>query len=447
MPTEISKPISGWVSGWGRYPVIETQSIAASSFQGAQSALSHWQASGFISRALGRSYGDSSLAAHTLDMSPLDHFLSFDRNAGVLECEAGVSLKTILDVIIPAGWFLPVTPGTQFVSIGGAIASDVHGKNHHQEGCFSQHVLSFNILVGSGDIITCSAAGDHTDLFRATCGGMGLTGIILSARIQLKPIKSSWIDQTLIKTANLNETIEAFRAHAASTYSVAWIDCLAQGKAMGRSIVMLGEHSASGDLAVHTPSLKLNIPVTLPNFVLNRYSIQLFNTLYYGRIRRKRIVTRSSYLPYFYPLDAISNWNRMYGRSGFTQYQFVIPEEEGSATIGKILSEISRSQLGSFLAVLKSFGPENANYLSFPQKGLTLALDFKISPALFALLPKLDALVIDAGGRIYLSKDVCMSAQTFKTSYPRWEAFNQVCQRYGSAGIFKSLQSERLGLT
>jgi decaprenylphospho-beta-D-ribofuranose 2-oxidase len=345
---------------------------------------------------------------------------------------------------VPRGLFLPVTPGTKYVSVGGAIASDVHGKNHHLDGCFSEYVDRFSLLLATGEIVTCSRE-QHADLFHATCGGMGLTGIILDVTLKLKPIESSFIEQKTYKAGNLAEALNLFEAHHGSPYSVAWIDCLATGPAMGRSLVMLGRHCASSSVP---PRAKrpISIPIDMPPQLLNQFSIKAFNTLYYHRIRHNPLEQQVHYEPFFYPLDGIQHWNRLYGKKGFTQYQFVLPKAAGLEGMTTILEEITASARGSFLAVLKAFGQENANLLSFPMEGYTLALDFKIEEKLFGLLDELDAIVLAYGGRLYLTKDTRMSEATFKRSYPRWEAFQDIRARYGAQGRFASQQSQRLGM-
>lgn len=429
------------VEGWGRYPVADAEVHYPSSVEDIQRLLASRPA---IPRGLGRSYGDSSLGMHMLDSRRLNHLLSFDETEGVLYAEAGVALADILEVFVPKGWFLPVTPGTRFITLGGAIASDVHGKNHHISGCFSDHVLFLDICLGDGQLLRCSPSL-HPELFGATCGGMGLTGMIVAAALRLKRITGAMIDQETFKAANLAESLALFDSHAHTPYSVAWIDCLSKGKALGRSLLMAGDHAAEGELACGKVS-RLNFPVDLPGALLNRYTIKAFNQLYYHRVKGRSIKNRVHYEPFFYPLDSIAGWNRMYGRNGFTQYQFVLPKAAGHQAMADILKTIASSGKGSFLAVLKAFGKANANLLSFPMEGYTLALDFKVDRSLFPLLDRLDAMVIDYGGRLYLTKDARMGCETFRKGYPAWERFCQICSKHGGNGVFQSLQSQRLGL-
>lgn len=430
------------IHGWGRYPIIAARFATAQSNSNAAALIV--QSGPIIARGLGRSYGDSALSTNILDTRTLNHLLHFDQSSGIVNCQAGVSLADLLDVFVPYGWFLPVTPGTCFVTVGGAIASDVHGKNHHIDGCFSSHVLDLKLMLACGDILTCSS-NENVELFWATCGGMGLTGIILEARIQLRRISSAQIDETTLKAANIEEALMLFDENAGSTYSVAWIDCLQRGAKLGRSLIMLGEHSSLGDLIAKSRK-KITLPIDMPEFLLNRYSIAAFNALYYRRVRTPRQHRVVHYQHFFYPLDSIHHWNRLYGKRGFVQYQFVIPKAAGTAAMRDILERISQSGRGSFLAVLKAFGKGNSNYLSFPCEGYTLALDFKLERGVFELLNELDQRVLDCGGRLYLTKDARMSELTFKQSYPKWEQFQQVRECYGAMHKFTSLQSQRLGL-
>lgn len=430
------------ISGWGRYPVIEANVMRP--LTASQGQIICKEYSGFIPRGLGRSYGDSSLQKNTLDCTALNFFENFNPKTGLLTCGAGVSLKDILDVFVPQGWFLPVTPGTRWVTVAGAVASDVHGKNHHGAGTFSQHVVSIQMLLGAGQIVEVSSDAEP-DLFRATCGGMGLTGIILSVTLRLQKISSSNILQTTIKASNLSEAMEIFENHWYSTYSVAWIDCMATNAALGRSLIMLGEHANDQSLRL-SKEKSFSVPKFFPSQLLNSYSIKLFNALYFSKQLTQQSNTIVDYKNFFYPLDGLSHWNNLYGHQGFSQYQFVLPQEAGLEGLTQLLKKITASGFGSFLAVLKKFGPQNENYLSFPISGYTLALDFKISQGTLGLMDSLDSMVLDYGGRLYLTKDVRMSAQTFKSSYPEWHRFEEVRERYGAIGKFSSLQSKRLGL-
>lgn len=430
------------LQGWGRYPQIEAQLFAPLTVSGCQPLIEEPQS--LIARGMGRSYGDSALHERVLSTRHLQHLLAFDGVRGTLRCQAGVSLDQLLDFLVPRGWFLPVTPGTRFVSVGGAVASDVHGKNHHLHGCFSEYVDELLLGLADGSLLTCSRS-EHPELFHATCGGMGLTGLIVEVSLRLTPIRSAYVNQTTFKAANLDEALQLFDAQQHKTYSVAWIDCLASGADLGRSLLMVGEHSGGGGL--HLPAKRMfSVPLDMPAALLNRASVQAFNCLYYQRVRQAKSRQRVDYQSFFYPLDGIGQWNRLYGKQGFLQYQFVIPKAAGLEGLRAILGRISSSRRGSFLAVLKVFGQQNRNPLSFPLEGYTLALDFKYDSALLPLLDELDARVLEQGGRVYLTKDARMSEQTFKRSYPGWEQLQAVRARYGAQGKFISRQGQRLGL-
>jgi len=426
------------ITSWGRYPYVEAEVLMPNKVE-----VFDLNCSNCIPRGLARSYGDSALAEKVLTTEKLNRFITFDGGKGLLTCDAGVSLDKILEIFVPKGWFLTVTPGTKFVTVGGAIASDVHGKNHHADGAFSDHVESFTLVIDK-EKIHCSKK-INSDLFYATCGGMGLTGIIIEATIQLKAISSAYINQKVIKAKNLETTLLLFDEYDSYTYSVAWIDCLSMGESLGRCLLMLGEHAEKGELEVHSAG-KISMPFNMPSYLLNKYTIQAFNFAYYNHLLKKEINNTVHYDSFFYPLDGIGNWNRMYGKKGFTQYQFVIPKEAGLEGLKEILTAIAESKQGSFLAVLKVFGEGNDNLLSFPKKGYTLALDFKITDKLFGLLDKLDEIVRKFEGRLYLSKDVRMSEEMFKETYSQWEEFQAVRKQYGADKLFNSLQSKRLGL-
>ncbi len=430
------------ISGWGRFPYIESEGLSFETRNQLLDSLERHREC--IVYARGRSYGDSALNERVILTDRFDKMLAFDRTNGILTCESGVTLAEIIEAFLPRGWFLSVTPGTRFISIGGAIASDVHGKNHHKVGCFSECVLSFNLMLPGGDIVRCSKE-ENPELFRATCGGMGLTGIILEATIRLQAVKSAYIREKVIRCKNLDEALYQFENNYNSTYSVAWIDCLAKGDDQGRSVLMLGEHADSGKLC--PPSEKtISIPFHSPAFLLNKFSVSLFNHLYYSSqpvFVNGRLTTINRF---FYPLDKIGHWNRLYGSSGFTQYQLVLPIEASGEGLRSILDRISDAGMGSFLAVLKLLGPSNTNHLSFPMEGYTLALDFKIQQKLFPLLDELDRIVLSHGGRVYLSKDVRMLKEVFASGYPQWEKFSEIRRNYRMDSKFNSLQSRRLGI-
>ncbi|NOY53559.1 MAG: FAD-binding oxidoreductase [Deltaproteobacteria bacterium] len=429
-------------TSWGMYPEIECRRLL---FERESDLVDIMHSNDeMIPRGNGRSYGDSALGRSLIEVVPHDCFLGFDREQGILHIQAGALLSGILEVFVPRGWFLSVTPGTKLITVGGAIASDVHGKNHHVAGCFSSCVVEFRMMTPDGEVLTCSS-GMNSELFHATCGGMGLTGVILDAKIRMKRIHSVHVEQTTIKTKDLSETFEAFKEYREVPYSVAWIDCLASGPELGRALLMTGDFADDGDLC-YRPSRRPGVPFNLPSCMLNSRTVRAFNGLYYGRIRRRISRSRVDLDTFFYPLDAVDHWNRIYGRNGFTQYQFILPMEMSYKGLSQILDTISASGKGSFLAVLKLYGPANDNYLSFPLEGYSLALDFKIEPGLFSLLDRLDELVLDHGGRIYLAKDVRVRRNTFEKGYPMIDRFRRFRKENGMDRTFRSLQSERVGI-
>ncbi|MCI3939155.1 FAD-binding oxidoreductase [Chryseobacterium aahli] len=399
------------VTNWGNFPIVEKEMRSEDSFEKIKEfVLNHNEV---IARGNGRCYGDASLGENIFSTKKLNKFINFDRLNGIIECESGVLLSEVLEISVPQGYFLYVTPGTKFISVGGAIASDVHGKNHHAEGCFSEYVTEFKLMTENGDIIICSRE-ENSDRFWATIGGMGLTGIILSAKFKLKNIETAYIRQESIKAENLDEIFRLFEESESWTYTVAWIDCLQKGKNIGRSILMRGEHAFRHELTGNDAKNPLvlkkkfspTVPFYFPNFVLNALTVKIFNFLYYKKQSKKELKNFIDYETFFYPLDAVTDWNKIYGKSGFIQYQMVIPKETGKEGMKKILETIANSGNGSFLAVLKLFGENNPEaYNSFPTEGYTLALDFKVNSKLKKLVDQLDQIVQEFGGRIYLTKD------------------------------------------
>ena len=407
-----------------------------------------------IARGNGRAYGDSALAlGGTLDMRGLNRMLAFDSATGQLVAEAGVLLSEVIEVFLPRGWFPIVTPGTRHVTLGGMVASDVHGKNHHLDGGFGGCIDWIELLDAAGDVRRISR-NEGAALFRATIGGMGLTGIILRLAFRLRRVESGWVLQETIATPDLDATIDAFEAHHAAPYSVAWIDCLSRGERLGRSLLTLGRHAALADLsqsqrrAPFWPAEKrrLSFPFPAPGFALNRHSVAGFNALYYEKGRRNRGQALVSWESYFYPLDAIAHWNRMYGRRGFLQYQCVLPLDAARHGLRALLEATSEAGLGSFLAVLKRLGPEGEGMLSFPMEGYTLALDFPNTPRTLPLLRALEGITLAHRGRHYLTKDAVLCAEQLRASDPRVEAFAALRRDSGMAARFASLQSERLSL-
>jgi decaprenylphospho-beta-D-ribofuranose 2-oxidase len=407
-----------------------------------------------ISRGLGRSYGDAAVNAQgVVSQSRLNRFLAFDEQQGIVACEAGVTFDDLLQVGLPRGFFPAVTPGTKHVTVGGALAADVHGKNHHADGSFAGCLLDFHLLTASGELLRCSRT-ENARAFWATLGGMGLTGAIVDARFRLRPVTSAFLSVDYEKTTDLDATLEAFaRGDARYRYSVAWIDCLARGRALGRSVLMRGDHAPAGELpATIRRPLELQtrrrkqVPCFLPNLVLNSWTVRAFNALYYGRHSEGRALV--DYDTFFYPLDTIEHWNRIYGRRGFLQYQAVFPTVSSRAGLVALLEAIAASRQASFLAVLKAFGPANQGLLSFPTAGPTLAVDLpNTGSAVRTLLDELDEIVVRHGGRVYLAKDVRLSRAMFEAMYPRADEFRRVKDELDPTGRFDSALARRLSLS
>lgn len=418
----------GPLLSWGRYPK-HPQTGHPMHWPTDVAAAVQAAGAGTLAFGRGRSYGDSCLASsdHVLAMPGMDRFLSADWATGRICAQAGLTLDSLIRTALPRGWFVPVTPGTKFVTLGGAVANDVHGKNHHVMGTFGRHVHRFLLYRSADGVIECSRE-TNAELFAATIGGLGLTGVILAIELQLRPVRSSRVEQRNIKFGNLREFFELSALHdAGHEYAVAWIDCLAKGADAGRGHYTLGNHAEDGalELAMGKPT---SMPFDPPISLVNSLSLRAFNALYYGRQRAKEVRSTVSYDPFFYPLDKLLHWNRMYGRAGFQQYQCVVPEADAHAVISAVLQAIARSGTGSFLAVLKRCGDlVSPGMLSFPMQGVSLALDFaQRDDANAHLFGQLDALVHEAGGRLYPAKDAHMSAAHFQRAYPAWETVERL---------------------
>ncbi|WPV64984.1 FAD-binding oxidoreductase [Chitinophaga sp. LS1] len=437
------------LANWGNYPIISCDETTFTQVDQVEDMISSH--SSIIARGNGRCYGDASLATNSISTLKFDKVLQFDTETGVFECQSGITLDQILRIVVPEGWFLPVTPGTKFITVGGAVASDVHGKNHHAEGSFSNHIIDMDVITGKKETLTCSK-DKLPDLFWATCGGMGLTGIITRVKFGLKKVETAYIKQKQIKAKNLDELIRLFEEYNQYTYSMAWIDCLQKGDSFGRGILIVGEHATKEELNAQQQPAPLNlpekrplsVPFNFPSFALNTLTVKAFNWLYYAKNTKREINNVIPYEPFFYPLDAILHWNRGYGKAGFVQYQFVLPLDKKEGLV-EILKRISDAGLGSFLAVLKVFGHQD-DLISFPRQGYTLALDFPVRKGLFAFLDELDAVVLQYGGRLYLSKDARMKKEVFWQSYPNAQRFAEIVKAYNGDNIFHSVQSERLGI-
>lgn len=383
-------------------------------------------ASSVLAFGNGRSYGDSCLniGGALLQMRALDRFIHFDSGSGILACEAGVLLKDILCLIVPAGWFLQVVPGTQYVTVGGAIANDVHGKNHHRAGTFGCHVRRFELLRSTGKRVMCSR-NENSEWFEASIGGLGLTGIITWVELQLRPIAGPWLDVESLRFSNVNEFFQlSAESDQSFEYTVSWIDCLARGNQLGRGILYRANHSGAGPAVPGRRDARWSVPLTPPKSLVNAISLRVFNTVHYrlALACRRRL---EHFQTFFFPLDGIRNWNLLYGRRGFYQYQCVIPIGSARDSTVDLLKVIARSRLGSFLAVLKHFGPvDSPGMLSFPMEGVTLALDFPNSGARTAkLFAELDKIVSEVGGRLYPAKDARMPKDLFQNGYPLWKQF------------------------
>lgn len=389
----------------------------------------------------GRSYGDVCLnpGATLWSMRGLDRFVAFDPETGVIECEAGVLLKEIIDLVLPHGWFPPVAPGTQFVTVGGAIANDVHGKAHHVAGSFGNHLLSFELMRTDGTVMQCSST-DNADWFSATVGGLGLTGLITRARLQLRRVDGPWLDAETIPFDSLERFFElSAEARQRFDYTVSWIDCV-RG-ASGRGVFFQGNHALRRDAP--QPRVVRKFPLTPPVSLVNGLSLRVFNRLYHAAQTLKRGRAEQHYLPFFFPLDNLLEWNRMYGPRGFYQYQSVVPPAAALDVTRTMLREISASGLGSFLAVLKTFGDRpSPGMLSFPMPGTTLALDFpNAGDRTFKLFARLNSIVLEAGGRLYPAKDACMTPEMLERGYPRLTEF----LRYRDPGISSAMSRRLLG--
>jgi FAD/FMN-containing dehydrogenase len=441
------------LAGWGNYPRIATEHLAPR-MPAAVPALAAAR-SGLIARGQGRAYGDAAIGmASTLSSLGMNRMCGFDAATGQLTVEAGVTVADILNAFVPRGFFLKVVPGTKFVSIGGAIAADIHGKNHHRDGGFGDHVLSLRLVLPGGETVTCSRS-DNAELFAATIGGMGLTGVIVEATLRMIPIETGWLRQETRVAANLDAAIAALDDTISATYSVAWIDCLARGSALGRSLVYVADHASAAEKDRLGPQLpqfpaeravRLSVPSFFPGFALNPLSVRAFNELYFRRgAARAGAPELVHWDQYFFPLDAIADWNRIYGSRGFLQHQCVIPAHNARAVLAEILDRVSRRGSASFLAVLKQLG-DGHGLMSFPLRGYTLAMDFPITDTLFDFLDELDAVVVAAGGRLYLAKDARQSRGTFEAGYSGLGAFRDIRRRISANERLVSHLSARLGI-
>ena len=442
------------LSGWGRLDPAVCEVARPNSVAGLRTLLAHRQET-VIARGLGRSYGDSALDDRGIVVSycAMNRMLAFEPSTGVLTCEPGVSIAEIIETFLPLGYFPPVTPGTKHVTVGGAIAADVHGKNHHRDGTFSCFVERLDLLTAAGILLECSRDSNQ-DVFWATIGGMGLTGFIVSAAIRLLKVETAYVESSVTRTPGLDQTLEQFESEGArTTYSVAWIDSLATGRSLGRAVIIRGRHaprdaltrSAARDALRATPRRALGVPFDLPSPSLNRFTVKLFNALYFRANRPRAGVQHHE--EFFYPLDGLSDWNRVYGKRGFIQYQAVFPTDSSRQGVIELLECVTGSGLGSFLTVFKKTGPAGPGLLSFPRDGYTLALDLpNVGDRLHSAIREMDQIVLRHGGRLYLAKDSLMDRPTFDAMYPEADRFRDLKRRVDPDDRFVSRQARRLGL-
>ncbi|MEU3303218.1 FAD-binding oxidoreductase [Streptomyces sp. NPDC006678] len=442
------------VTGWGRTAPSAALLVRPRTFDDAAAAVRRCGARGAIARGLGRAYGDAAQNAGgaVLDMTGLDRIRTIDAEAGVVVCDAGVSLHRLMEVLLPLGWFVPVTPGTRHVTVGGAIGADIHGKNHHVSGSFSRHVLALELLTADGELRTVLPG---TELFDATAGGMGLTGIVLSATVRLHRVETSLMSVDTERAADLDDLMARLTgSDDRYRYSVAWIDLLARGAATGRSVLTRGDHAPLDALPRRARRRPLGFrplrlppaPSLVPEGLLGRASVTVFNELWYRRAPRRRTGELQSIPAFFHPLDGVPHWNRIYGRSGFVQYQFVVGHGQEEA-LRAIVGRIARQGCPSFLAVLKRFGEGDPGWLSFPMPGWTLALDLPAGlPGLGVFLDELDDVVAGAGGRVYLAKDSRLRPELLAAMYPGLDRFRALRARLDPRGVFVSDLSRRLSL-
>jgi decaprenylphospho-beta-D-ribofuranose 2-oxidase len=428
------------LSGWGRRPVVPGVERRSEDLR----ALTRDKP---LSRGLGRAYGDSALPAagdaEVATTTLADRILSFDEATGVMRAEAGLALREIYRLFLPRGWFTPVTPGTTFVTLGGMVASDVHGKNHHVAGCFGAHVEELVLRVADGRVVTCSPTLER-DLFRATIGGMGLTGHILEVAFRMERVPSSWIWSEAERVPDIDAFIDALKT-ASATWPLTggWIDCLTKGRHMGRGLLFKSRWATPAEAppAPPRPNRRFTVPFEMPSFVLGRPSILAFNALFYRQPLHHGIAHPESI---FYPLDVLGRWNRLYGRGGLTQHQCVLPDEAGRGAARRFLELLVGKGGASFLCVIKDCGPEGVGMLSFPRPGISIALDIAVRPDTPALIDALNERVIAEGGRIYLAKDAFTRAEHFRAMEPRLDEFLRVRRKWDPEGRLRSAQSVRL---
>ena len=432
-----------YISGWGNNLVINSNIIYPKNINEIIEIIKDYKSKGILVRGMGRSYGDVALNENIVSLKYYKKKLELNEKDGLLKCSSNVTISEINDLIIPKGWFLNITPGSKFVSVGGAIANDVHGKNHHKDGSFSDYLDEFDIIKENGEIISCSSK-TNPELFYATCGGLGLTGIIINVKIKLLRIKSKNIDVKVVKTKNFEETIQKLNDLKDYKYLVAWSDTLSK-KNNGRSIIFCGEHSTDGDLN-YKKQKNFKIPSLFGSFIMNLICLKLFNLFYYS-FHKNNQKLKKDINNFFYPLDTVSNWNKLYGKNGFTQIQLLIKQNKNNKDLPvEIIKYFNEKGFYSYLTTLKEYGEGNKNFLSFGEKGLSITLDIPLNNSFSKVYEEFEKKFSNEHIKVYLAKDSFMSQTFFKNTYSKLNDFIEQQKRINSKSTFKSKLSQRLGL-